>query len=133
MKINYMGRTIQCERCTETGGKLTIYKDGEPSIEIANIPDLGMVNAEDGVIEHILTPLEKAWEDINDLQADLAAKTEEAAQWYREYVDTLADDEAKRARLERISTLVQSIGETPSLTGLLTFLRSLKEILSEVQ
>lgn len=132
MKITYMGRTIQCDRCTETDGKLTIYQDGLPSIEIANIPDLGLIETEDGIIEHILTPLEQAQEDINDLQADLAEKTAEAAQWYQDYLEIFADNEAKRSRLDRIEALLDSLDDVPTLQGLIAFVRNLREIISEV-
>lgn len=127
-----MGRTIQCDRCTETDGKLTIYQDGLPSIEIANIPDLGLIETEDGIIEHILTPLEQAQEDINDLQADLAEKTAEAAQWYQDYLEIFADNEAKRSRLDRIEALLDSLDDVPTLQGLIAFVRNLREIISEV-
>lgn len=132
MKITYMGRTIQCDRCTETDGKLTIYQDGLPSIEIANIPDLGLIETEDGIIEHILTPLGQAQEDINDLQADLAEKTAEAAQWYQDYLEIFADNEAKRSRLDRIEALLDSLDDVPTLQGLIAFVRNLREIISEV-
>lgn len=132
MKITYMGRTIQCDRCIETDGKLTIYQDGLPSIEIANIPDLGLIETEDGIIEHILTPLEQAQEDINDLQADLAEKTAEAAQWYQDYLEIFADNEAKRSRLDRIEALLDSLDDVPTLQGLIAFVRNLREIISEV-
>ena len=139
MKINYNGRTILCDYCTETDGKLTLYQFGEPFMTIANIPDLAAYTAEDGIIEHIPTPLEAALEDINDLQADLAAaaaeitaEAEQIAQWKADYMELLADDEAKRARLDRVKALLDGLGDSWTLTGLIAFARSLREILSEV-
>lgn len=139
MKINYNGRTILCDYCTETDGKLTLYQGGGPIMTIANIPDLAAYTAEDGEIEHVPTPLEAALEDINDLQADLAEAAEDIkdkvaqiAQWRQDYSELLADDEAQRARLDRIKALLDSLGDSWTLTGLIAFARNLREILSEV-
>lgn len=138
MKINYNGRTILCDYCTETDGKLTLYQGGGPIMTIANIPDLAAYTAEDGEIEHVPTPLEAALEDINDLQADLAAaadeiaaEAEQIAQWKADYMELLADDEAKRARLERVQALLDSLGDSWTLTGLIAFVRALRDILAE--
>lgn len=139
MKINYNGRTILCDCCTETDGKLTLYQGGGPIMTIANIPNLADYIAEDGEIEHVPTPLEAALEDINDLQADLAEAAEDIkekvaqiAQWRQDYSELLADDEAQRARLDRVKALLDSLGDSWTLTGLIAFARSLREILSEV-
>lgn len=138
MKINYGGKTIVCDYCKETDGKLTLYQFDTPIMTIANIPDLSAYTAEDGIIEHVPTPLEAALEDINDLQADLAAAAEEIAaeneqlaQWKADYMELLADDEAKRDRLDRIQELVDSLGTAFTLTGLIAFVKNLKSILSE--
>ena len=136
MKINYNGRTIVCDYCTETNGSLTLYQGGGPIMTIANIPDLAAYTAEDGIIEHVPTPLEAALEDINDLQADLAQAAEDIkdkaaqlAQWKADYMELLADDEAKRARLERVQALLDSLGDSWTLTGLIAFVRALRDIL----
>lgn len=131
MKINYMGRTITCDSCTETDGKLTLYEGGVPIMTIANIPDLSKVLPEDGIIEHILTPLEEALEDVSDLQADLAQAAETIQGWRDSYMEVLADDEAKRARLERIEALVTDLGEGLTLTKLIKFVTDLKTIIEE--
>ena len=136
MKINYNGRTIVCDYCTETNGSLTLYQGGGPIMTIANIPDLAAYTAEDGIIEHVPTPLEAALEDINDLQADLAQAAEDIkdkaaqlAQWKADYMELLADDEAKRARLERVEALLDSLGDAWTLSGLIAFVRALRDIL----
>lgn len=130
MKIHFMGRTLFCDSCTETDGKLTLYQGGVPYMEIANIPDLGAVEAEDGAIEHTLTPLEAALEMAANLQEELAESADRLSEWQEAYTELLADDEAKRARLERIQALLDSLGDAWTLTGLIQFVRNLREILN---
>jgi len=131
MKIKYGNVEIVCDRVTETDGKLSIWQDGEVIREISNIPPSIDYKAIDGVIEHILTPYEEALEDINDLQADLAEKVEQYNTIMREYIEVLADDEAKRSRLERIESLIQGLGDGMTLTKLIQFVKNLKAIIAE--
>lgn len=131
MKIKYGNVEIVCDRVTETDGKLSIWQGGEVIREISNIPPSIDYKAIDGVIEHILTPYEEALEDINDLQADLAEKVEQYNTIMREYIEVLADDEAKRSRLERIESLIQGLGDGMTLTKLIQFVKDLKAIIAE--
>lgn len=131
MKIKYGNVEIVCDRVTETDGKLSIWQDGMVIREISNIPPSIDYKAIDGVIEHVLTPYEEALEDINDLQADLAEKVEQYNTIMREYIEVLADDEAKRSRLERIESLIQGLGDGMTLTKLVQFVKDLKAIIAE--
>ncbi len=123
MKIKIGDKIIVCDEVKEEGGRYYVWQGGMVIMSAANI-DPAVVETEGGEIEHVPTPLEQA-------QADLAQKIADFREMQIEYMEVLADDEAKRARLERIRDLVNSIGETPSLSGLITFLRNLKEILTE--
>ena len=131
MKIKYGNVEIVCDRVTETDGKLSIWQDGMVVREISNIPPSIEDEAIDGVIEHILTPYEEALEDINDLQADLAEKVEQYNTMMRESIEVLADDEAKRSRLERIESLINGLGDGMTLTKLIQFVKDLKAIIAE--
>lgn len=48
-----------------------------------------------------------------------------------ERTEAAAARDALKERMERVRTLVLSLGDAPTLTKLLTFLRTLREILSE--
>lgn len=80
MKIKYGNREILCDSCTETDGILSLYQGGVMIMQIANIPDLTEYEAEEGVIEHILNPLEKALQDKETLQAMLNEEAEVLAE-----------------------------------------------------
>lgn len=110
MKLHYMGRVILCDSCTETDGRLTLYQGGEPIMTIANCP-LSAIEAEGGIIEHVPTQLEAAEDEINDLQAALAEAS---------------------VIIARIRAQIAALGEGPTLTKLLAFLSSLKDILSNI-
>lgn len=138
MKLKYGNLEIVCDRVTETDGMLSIWQGGEVIRQISNIPPNIEYRAIDGLIEHILTPFEEALEQINDLQADLAAaaveiaeKTEQIRQDALNYMELLADDEAKAARLERITSLLSGLGGVLTLSKLIEFVNGLREILSE--
>lgn len=138
MKIHFMGRTVECDECTETDGVLKLYQGGQVILTIANIPDLSAYEAEGGEIRHVLNPLEAALDTIDDLQIELAeaaeeieAKVAQIEKWREDYLEILADDEAKRARLEQIESLLSALGDAWTLTGLIEFVRSLKAILGE--
>ena len=118
MKIRYGNVEILCDECIETDGIWTIYQGGVPIKQLANITDPEMVEAEDGEIEHSPSPLERA-------KAELEAKKEELR-------ELLADEEAMKARLERIRTLLASLGESLTLTKLIQFVKDLKTILAEL-
>lgn len=115
MTIKYGNIEISCDSCIETDGRLTLYKDGVPIRTLANIPDLGKVESDGGEIEHSPSPLQKALEDLEEKKEELR--------------ELLADDEALRARLERIRALVAALGESMTLTKLIQFIKDLKEIL----
>lgn len=113
-----------CDKVEETGGRYYVWQGGAIIMSLANIaPDL--IETEGGEVEHVPTPLEQA-------RAELEEKTARLQELGREYVETLADDEAKRARLERIESLVKGLGDGLTLTKLVQFVKDLKAIIAEV-
>ena len=124
MKIKIGELTLSCDRCIEEDGRFTLYSGGEPVRSVANIPRDTEVISEDGEIEHVPSPLERA-------RAELEEKTTRLQELGREYIEVLADDEAKRARLERIDGLIKGLGESLSLSKLIQFVKDLKVIIAE--
>ena len=116
MVFHIGNRMIACDHVDEEDGRYYVYQGGNVIMSVANV-DPTEVDVEDGEIEHVPTVLEKA--------------VAEAAKWRSEYIEVLADDEAKRARLERIEALLDSIGDTFTLAGLIQFVRALREIVKE--
>ena len=132
MTVSYGRVLISCDRVTEQSGRYTLWDGPTPIRVLANVPKNLEITVEGGEIEHIPTPIEAAEDAINDLQADLAAAAASVETWQADYEELLADDEAKRSRLQRIDSLVASIGEAPSLAKLSAFLADLKDIINEI-
>lgn len=124
MRIRVGDLILSCDRCVEDCGRYILYSGDEPVRSIANIPDNIEIIAEDGEIEHIPTSLEKA-------QADLAKATERIKQDAAAYMELLADNEARQARLERIEGLIRNLGDSLTLTKLIQFVKDLKSIITE--
>lgn len=118
MKIRYGNVEILCDKCIETDGIWTLYQGDIPFRQLANIPDPELVEAEDGEIEHTPSPLERARQEIEEKKAEIR--------------ELLADEEAMKARLERIQALVAALGESLTLTKLIQFIKDLKAILQEL-
>ena len=127
MTITIGEKKITCDECKEQDGRYYIYQGGVLIMSIANILP-NMIEA-DGTIEHVPTPLEEAEAEIEELHEENEEKAKEIERWSLDYMELLADDEAKRARLERIQGLLDALGDTWTLTGLIAFVRSLKDIL----
>jgi len=119
-----------CDKVEETGGRYYVWQGGAIIMSLANIaPDL--IETEGGEVEHVPTPLEKARADLAEKTEELQAKAVELQELGREYIEVLADDEAKRARLERIDGLIKGLGESLSLSKLIQFVKDLKVIIAE--
>lgn len=131
MVIKIGNRTIVCDEVKEESGKYYVWQGGKMIMSLANI-DPGIVQTEGGEVEHVPTPLEKARADLAERTAELQAKVLELQDLGREYIEVLADDEAKRARLERIEGLIKSLGEVMTLSKLIQFVKDLKAIIAEV-
>ena len=113
-----------CDKVEETSGRYYVWQGGAIIMSLANIaPDL--IETEGGEVEHVPTPLEQA-------RAELEEQTARLQELGREYIEALADDEAKRARLERIESLVKGLGDGLTLTKLVQFVKDLKAIIAEV-
>ena len=89
------------------------------------------IETEGGDVEHVPTPLEQARADLEERTEELQAKVAELQELSREYIEVLADDEAKRARLERIEELIKNLGEAMTLSKLIQFVKDLKAIIAE--
>lgn len=131
MVIKIGNRTIVCDEVKEESGRYYVWQGGKMIMSLANI-DPGIVQTEDGEVEHVPTPLEQARADLEARTAELQAKVLELQDLGREYIEVLADDEAKRARLERIEGLIQNLGEVMTLSKLIQFIKDLKVIIGEV-
>lgn len=130
MKIKIGERVVVCDEVKEEGGRYYVWQGGMIVMSLANI-DPGIIATEDGEVEHVPTPLEKARADLAEKTEELQAKAAELQELSREYIEVLADDEAKRARLDRIETLIKSLGEVPTLSKLIQFVKDLKDIIAE--
>lgn len=110
MVFKYGSAEIDCDRCTETSGRYMLWNGSTPIRVLASIPPNLEITVEGGEIEHVPTPLEAAEDEINDLQADLAGAM---------------------ARLAQVQDLLLSLGDGPTLTKLVQFVRDLKGIIAE--
>lgn len=100
-------------------------------MQIANIPDLTEYEAEEGVIEHILNPLEKALQDKETLQAMLNEEAEVLAEKVQELADVSAALADREGRLNAIKTAIANIGTIPTLSSLTTFLAAVKAAIGD--
>ena len=130
MVIKIGNRTIVCDEVKEESGRYYVWQGGKMIMSLANI-SAETIETEGGEVEHVPTPLEQARADLAERTAELQAKAAELQELSREYVEVLADDEAKRARLERIETLINGLGEVPTLSKLIQFVKDLKAIIAE--
>lgn len=131
MKIKYGNREIQCDSCTETDGKLSLYQGGVMIMQIANIPDIEKYETEEGEIEHIPSPLEKALQDVASLQTMLHEEAEALAEKVQELANVSAALSDREERLNAIKTALENIGAIPTLSSLTTFLTAVKAAIGE--